>query len=181
MKGKSANFWVYFKRIHAEKAGIWLLLVLLLCSNAIIIFKKENESAKIAYIDLPKVYSQFKMREELVQDLAKVERQREQILFSMETSLKSGSTTAGQKITQEDIDDKIQAFKEDNNRMLTAYDKQIWTQLNQYIKDYSRDNRFDILLGADGTGSVMAADEALNATQEMIAYVNNRYAGSKAK
>src|SRR5690242_19193736 len=102
MKIKSASFWAYSKRIDIKKTGIGLLLAFLVCSNAVIFFTMEKKSSRIGYVNLPKVYEKFKMREEAAANLVKVQRQREQVLYSMEASLKGGTSGSGQKVTRQD-------------------------------------------------------------------------------
>ena len=57
------------------------------------------------------------------------------------------------------------------------YTQQVWTRLNQYIKDYGREYEYDLILGAKGDGNLMYADDRLDITEEVLEYVNKKYDG----
>lgn len=62
--------------------------------------------------------------------------------------------------------------------MLTGkYDEQILNQLNQYVKDYAKEEGYDIIYSADGSGAIMAASDDMDITDKIVAYLNERYKG----
>ena len=48
---------------------------------------------------------------------------------------------------------------------------------NQYIKDYGIQNNYILIFGVSGQGNIMYANDGLDATEEVIEYVNKRYQG----
>ena len=50
-------------------------------------------------------------------------------------------------------------------------------QLNQYVKEFGEKNSYDIIHGANGNGSLMYAKDILNLTEEVKAFINNKYKG----
>jgi outer membrane protein len=72
---------------------------------------------------------------------------------------------------------KEQKLAEDNELLTGQYQEQIWNQLNQYTKEYSNKHDYDLLLGANGSGTLLGAKETIDATEDLIKFVNNRYEG----
>ncbi|MGB0178249.1 MAG: OmpH family outer membrane protein, partial [Owenweeksia sp.] len=70
---------------------------------------------------------------------------------------------------------KKQKFEEDNLRLSREYDKQIWNQLNQYIKDFGEERNYSMIFGANGQGSLMYAEDTKDITSELIDYINQKY------
>jgi outer membrane protein len=52
-----------------------------------------------------------------------------------------------------------------------------WTEINKYIMEYGKENKFDMIHGVSGEGNLMYADEKLNVTDQVIEYMNNKYDG----
>src|SRR5690606_31481631 len=72
---------------------------------------------------------------------------------------------------------KRQQFDQMNAEQAEEYDKQIYSQINQYIEDYGKDHNYLYILGANGSGSILYAKERHDLTQELINYINEKYAG----
>lgn len=145
---------------------------------------------KTGYVELNKVFSDFKLKQELEQQLNKIKQSRKAIIDSLEFELKilskqiqAEDAKDKSKITlfqlkHETYQQKKEQFEEDNNAVGAQYDKQIITQLNQYVKDYGNKNGYTYILGADGSGFLMFAKETKNITEEVKSYVNDRYKGN---
>lgn len=163
-----------------------VLIVALIFSFSI----KNNQS--IAYVDLSQVYNEFDMKKELEANLLKTQNARKLVLDSMElhmNTLANRIRSSNSKTEQEEgytmferirtsYSEKKENFDSDNANTLDAYNKQIWKQLNQYVKDFGKENKYEFILGGDGSGSVMYAADCKEITTEIKEYVNNRYHGS---
>lgn len=62
--------------------------------------------------------------------------------------------------------------------LANRYTEDIWAQLNKDISDFARENNYDIIWGANGSGSLMYADSSLNITPLLIEYSNKQYEGN---
>ena len=176
-----------------NKVVMWSLIglnVLVISTVGYILASKP----KVAYVDLSKVYSEFEMKKELEAKLQNVENSRKTILDSIELKLNGLSNIIKRMdVKDKDRDAKIQDFElsrqdyllkqknfsENNDAAATKYDQEIWKQINQYVKEYGKEHEYAYILGADGTGAVMYADEAKDLTKEVSTYVNERYKGEK--
>ncbi len=163
--------------------------LLLAAISSYTFFAKEK---KTAYVDIAMVYNDFTLKKELEAKLANVQATRKSILDSMELSLNQlASKLQNEQFPKEHMNfqvqqyeqlrmsygEKKQLFAEDNERTTKQYSDQIWNQINQYVKDYGKENSYTYILGADGTGAVMYADDSEDITGKIKEYVNQRYNG----
>ena len=143
-----------------------------------------------AYVDTNKLFNEFQLKKELELTLSNVKNQRKQILDSLELQLNvlSGqlngkkALSAGDKETfaslREEYFYKKKQFDEDNEALTQKYNQQIFQQLNQYIQDYSKEEGYDYVFGAEGSGALMAASEKKNITEEVLSFINLKYQGA---
>lgn len=151
---------------------------------------KANQSAKIAYVELGTVFSEFEMTKQYKTKLEATVLARKAVLDSLELGLKakSRSINALGKATDNVIEDftynkeyyleKAQQFEEDNQALKQKFDAEINKQLNQYLKDYGEKGGYKYIFGANGSGNLMYANEGDNVTPQVIIYINERYKGS---
>jgi Skp family chaperone for outer membrane proteins len=143
---------------------------------------------KIAYIDIPKVFNGFEMKKEMQEKYKKTEVTRQRVLDSLSLELQMLSRKLqSDKNNRElmfEFDSKREIYfkkqrqnEEDNLALSTQYDKQILGQMSQYMLDYGKANGYDVILGADGQGGLMYADEMLNISDEITEYINDKYKG----
>jgi outer membrane protein len=135
----------------------------------------------MGYVDMGTLYSNFKMKKEMEARMDQIVKSKEGELQSLVNDLKKKikNPNDSNKITTEFQLEKHKKAN-DTKEIASKYNDQIWKQLNQYIKEYSELNHYTVILGANGTGSVMAADSSINLTQSIISYANMRYNGSNS-
>ena len=148
---------------------------------------------KTAYVDINEIYNNFTLKKELESKLDNISNARKNILDSVKIKVNvlSNVLEGTDKKNKKAVDSisgilesfkqeyyyKEQNFTQDNDAMTKQYSDQIWKQLNQYVKDYGKENGYEYIFGADGSGAVMYAAEGNNITDELKTYVNNRYSG----
>lgn len=139
---------------------------------------------RIAYINNISVYNGFTLKKELESKLNNIKISKENILDSMRVNLqhlsKNLNTPAMQRefeIQREQYLRKKGQFDEENDALASEYTGQIWTQLNQYIKDYAQKHNYDLILGTTSDGSLMYARESMDLSADMIIYINKKYEG----
>lgn len=177
-----------------RKLDYILILCCIVCV-AICAYLYYNRAPKIAYVDLPKVYNQFELKKELEKKYENTKNQRLLLLDSMKLKLKQmANVLSGQKNTKSDafkkdlmtfnnlkqeFQLKERDFSENDQMQASEYEKQIWTRVNGYTKEFSKENSFDILLGADGSGILMNINEKYDCTESFIKYINAKYQGNE--
>jgi len=143
---------------------------------------------KLAYIECIKVFDGFKLKKELEAELSRVISSRrttidtlKNVITTLQIQLENIKTKPDDqsKILSE-IDmykGKIRELETVNSNLASEYDTRIWKQLNQYIQDYADKNGYDIIFGAKGDATIMAAKIKFNKTNDIIDYVNKKYDG----
>lgn len=143
---------------------------------------------KVAYIDIPKVFNQFEMKKELQDKYKVVESGRKRLLdslaFNLQILSKKLKDDQSNKELMYEFDTKREDYfkrkkmiEQDNVALSNQYDKQILEQMTQYILDYGKRKHYDYILGTDGNGVLMYANQAFDKSEEIIKVINNKYKG----
>ena len=56
--------------------------------------------------------------------------------------------------------------------------QQVWNRLNTYIQEYGKEHNHKIILGTQGDGNIMYADDFNDVTSQLVTYVNSKYEGN---
>ena len=170
-----------------KKNSIIGLLAATLIAVLLVLFFKPGE--KTAYVDLNKLFAEFKLKKELEAQLEKVKGARKNIIDSLEFNLKMLATkieAGGQKDKatiqefewrRQEFMEKRKQFEDDNAAVGKQYDQQIISQMNQYVKDYGNKYGYTYIFGADGSGFLMFSKDTKDITEEVKQYINERYKG----
>ncbi len=165
--------------------GLVLALCLLLSGTALYLARQNQ--LQTAYVDLARVYGEFKYKKQLEQQLARGDRQAQFLLDSIEVQLNGAAQLVREKSPsadqrqfqrlQRDYTLTRQDLMESQRARAQEYDERIWTQLNQYLQDFAHRGGYDYLIGARGDGTIVGGKPHYDLTDEMIDYVNQRYDG----
>ncbi|HSH68252.1 MAG TPA: OmpH family outer membrane protein [Bacteroidia bacterium] len=172
-----------------KKNAYLIIITILLCSIVFFLINRTNQNGKLAWININKTYNEFVFKKELETKLATTQQVRKKIIDSLEFELK----VLSREIKAEEGKDKnkISVFEtkrehyigkkneldEDNAVLEKQYNDQIINQLNQYLKDYGKEQGFRYIFGTDGSGSLMYAVEGDEITEDAIKYINEKYKG----
>jgi outer membrane protein len=148
----------------------------------------ESGKTKTYYIDLQKVYTEFELKKELEQKMEAIVAVTNEQLDSlgMRANIINSSLQAApsDKMKIEEYNSiaaiyssKSKQFGEQKSLMAKEYDQQIWSQLNEYVREYGREKNCDFIIAGNGDGSVMYSDGSKDITDKMIRYVNEKYQG----
>jgi outer membrane protein len=163
-----------------------LALAISIASLVVSLYGKEK---KHVYVEMGKIYSEFQLAKELNKEFEAGLKLRKNTVDSLykELQLKTEELRMNEKKTMADVEKvarmeqaylyKQQQIEKENQMISEQLNTKIWNQLNQYLGDYGKKNRYAFLFGANGQGNIMYACEDENVTSEAIAYVNARYSG----
>lgn len=147
-----------------------------------LIFGKSHK-AKVVYVDNIELFSGFHMKTELEKKYSEVESLRKAILDSIYTEikikaeLKEASASESLAMLKKEFLMKKELFEKENAETMTNYNTQIWNQLNEYTKQYGKEHGYEFILGANGQGVLMYADDTKNVTKELIQFANAKFDG----
>jgi outer membrane protein len=176
-------------RSFSVKTRIIFLSILLVAAAVCMVLWQFTKNKKIGWINLPEVYKEFKYTKELESKLMTTHNTRKHIIDSMEFEIRvladgiKTEKTPDKRVLNyynlklQEYLQKKKEFEEDDYSNKAKYEEQILTQLNQYVKDYGTENGYQLLLGADGSGTLMYASQAIEITNAVKTYVNERYEG----
>lgn len=165
----------------------YILIIVLLGTLSISLFNLFNKP-KTAYVDTVKVYNSFEMKIELEKKLEETKNARARILDSLLNEVETVVSYLRQYEKDKEAENKYeflrqqylnkeQQFDEDNRALAQQYTDQVWNQLNQYVKDFGVNQKYEYIYGTIGQGNLMYAKEQLEISDELLKYVNERYQG----
>jgi outer membrane protein len=171
-----------------KKVFPYIMVALVSISLSVIVsytlLKKER---KTGFIQLGKVYSEFELSKNLNAQFKSTATNRKNYLDSLEFQVKNiyqqASNTNDKQLieTFEQAQRHYQYQKEQIENTVSKleeqYNDQIWTQINEYVKEYGKEKGYDYIFGAEGSGTIMYSTEAEDLTEEMIQFLNNKYQG----
>jgi outer membrane protein len=146
---------------------------------------------KVGYVQIKELYNGFELKKQMEQKYIQAKQKGDKTLDAMKFELnkllkqidaekeKNPKTIEEFKKKKEEFYQTKSTVEEENTKLSKQYDEQILTQLNQYVKDYGIAQHYDLLFGADESGTLMFATEEMNRTKEVLEYINAKYNGAK--
>ncbi len=157
-------------------SALGLLLILVVCSS----FYYINNHERIGYVKLSDVYKRFDMRVEMEGQYKKVEAIRKNLIDSMEfqaIKVQASGDNAKYQIVVNEYIRKRKELEQANETLLQQYEEQVWNQINSYCQEFGKVEKYDYILGAQGSGTLMYANKNNEITEDLIDYINNMYHG----
>ncbi|MBX2828556.1 MAG: hypothetical protein KTR22_10340 [Flavobacteriaceae bacterium] len=152
-----------------------ILLLGIICFISIYLLEDKRE--QIVYVDNVELFSNFNMAKDL--------NQQHQNQLQLQKNRVDSLVTLLQNVEQgTDYSADQQRFVAENNKLREMGEyfagevsQQVWTRLNSYMEEYGKHHDYQIILGTQGNGNLMFAEDARNITQEFIQFANNKYEG----
>ncbi|MEM7370404.1 MAG: OmpH family outer membrane protein [Bacteroidota bacterium] len=162
--------------------GKFVLLAVLFVGGLIGWFVSGSQSNKIVYIHTEQVFASFDLTKELDAKLSNTFEARRTVLDNLDLQIQSVRTsqTATQdsvQLLQGTLAQKHREFSEDHEQQRQTYHERILTQINQYAKEFQEEQGYDLILGANGSGGIMAAQAEHDVTEAFIEFINRSYQG----
>lgn len=145
---------------------------------------------KTAYVNLAEVFENFNGKKELAFRLDRLGNQQKSLLDSMELTIRSLQQSAerntgnnGKAIlaklqhTQTSYQQLNAQFAAQYQEQDQSYSEKVWTQINQYVKEYGAANNYEYIFGINGNGSLMYSHPGKDVTKDVLSFINNRYDG----
>ena len=158
----------------------YIVLALALVVSLYMNFKLHSKIKTIAFIDTAYLFNNFKMKQELETDFEqnkKLKQQQLDSLYDKINYLRTLKNEESAKALENEYIVKRKLIIEEQERLQTSFNNQIWNQLNGFVKKYGEENKIDLILGASGEGNIMHGNDNMNISKEIIDYANKNYAG----
>jgi outer membrane protein len=158
------------KRIYIFGAIVWGLSFL-----GMFLLVSYQPKSRTVYLRLPEVFESFSMKKEYEASLHREIGRRERVIDSLRAALANDRSN---KLLETELADSYRAFEREKTEMVENLDRQIFRRINQYLEIYAAEKGYDYILGADGSGVIMAADSSLDITVAVIDFINEKYEGN---
>lgn len=152
-----------------------LLIVLL---TIFILYKFLDSSEKIVYVDNNTLFEEFRMTKEMRKIGEKefnIKKATIDTLY-LEIQREDLSKETKESMMQEFIS-KREEFDQFNQSFAMTQSDKIWSRISSYSKEFSKENNYKIIVGSNDKRSVLFADESIDITKQLLAYINKKYAG----
>lgn len=166
-----------------------MAVVLIICSAWALSY---NGQPTIVYVDNQRLFDGFQMKKELEQELLTRKGKQSFLadslkgeLIAMESNFATVAKEKQEQFQKEFLAKRnqwisvTQQMEAAEKELESTYTTQIWNQLNQYVQDFGEQNGFDMIIGANGDGSLMYSKKTMDITDELTTYINKRYEGKK--
>lgn len=134
---------------------------------------------KVVVVDVIRLVNSFEMKIEMEQvegnNLNKYKTEIDSLRadFKIQSDSKADHKILEQKYQA--IQDKEKKFQEAYAKSNELITKSVWDKLNTLIDGFARENHYEIIIGANGMGSVLYMKNEKDITEDLIKYVNEVY------
>ncbi len=169
---------------------LWALILLIQVQVAWLWFTQNSDRDQVAVADMKRVFDEFELTEELQGKIQEIDRRQKIVLDSLETEVRirrdqyAEATDDDKRNIEAEMQEiglvyrqREERFQKGMKRAIDTYDEQIWTQLNAYIEQYGQENQMQVILGNTDGRNVPYVGDTRDITDELIAYLNDRYLG----
>lgn len=155
------------------KRIVWINTVVLLVLAGMVIWQTFSpHKSKVVYVDSIKLFNACQLKKDLYKGIEQTFGNKMATMDSLENSAASGKLTAEQihqfEIDRETLSQEITAAK-------NGTDRSIWERLNLVIKKLGEQEKYELIIGANGMGTVLYGGPQQDITDIVIQYANKEY------
>lgn len=163
--------------------GILILAIGISCLLTGIVY---NSIPKTAFVYNHQLFEKFEGRKELEHRLEQGANLRKATLDSLSLQIQQIQLVAqSDKALASRLRTLQQQYAQLNQEHQMTYQQQsleytesIWKQISQYTIEYGEEHGYDYVFGIAGQGSLMYGKVQYNITDDVIQYINSKYAGN---
>jgi outer membrane protein len=128
---------------------------------------------KIAYVDIAKLTDGYKFKKDLEAASTKNLYKIKNAIDSLKMVRKiTGGTQPKVDTMLYSAEHAFQQYYTESNSEIT---QKVWDRLNPLIEAYGKEKGFQLLIGANGAGTVLYGDAGNDVTENLAAYINTKY------
>lgn len=148
---------------------IFLSLLVLLIT---FVFKQTD----IVYVDNIKLFEGFNMTKEMKKKGEVQFQNQKNRLDSLYKTIAALPLDKQESFSKQFVLER-NALEQSTQQYAIQESEKIWKRLNEYIKEYSSNNGYKLVLGSTNQQQVLYADSDVDITNDLIIFVNKRYEG----
>lgn len=139
----------------------------------------------VIYVNNGKLYDNFTLTTTYKSQMEQFKGSRQVLLDSMEMNIRAiesqlllDSTNQllhrNYQLVRQNYLSNLDSFETEGEKLANEYDRKIWEKLNELIAEYGNDHEVEIILGANANGVLLHANPDLDATDDVIQYINSK-------
>lgn len=141
-------------------------------------FNLLNSNKRIVYADNNKLFDNFIMTKEMKRIGEKEFNARKLGLDSLYIKLQSPTISQEEKkILLTQFTQEKEEFEQINQNFASEEYSKIWARIHGYVNEFSKEKKYELVIGSDKNGTVLYADEKIDVTDELLTYINKKYEG----
>ena len=138
------------------------------------IFQKLSKET-IAYIDINRLLNEFQMKKDLERSSSGELLRIKSIIDSLNMIKTVSSNPDGTSPVDTQLMYAGNAFQQYYAASNQEISKRVWDRLNPLLQQYGQSNRFSLIIGANGQGTVLYGHNRVDITDDVIRFVNSKY------
>jgi outer membrane protein len=154
------------------------LRILITYLTLVVIFSACKQDAKneekVVFVDNYKLFEEFEMKKSLDKKIEKEFAIEKQKLDQMAIAFQNAIPKEKEKLKQDYVLYESK-FNETFTKVSDEYTKEVYSKLNEFIKEFGKKNNYDIIIGTGGQGNIMYVDTNVNITNKLIKFVNTKF------
>jgi outer membrane protein len=143
------------------------------------VHERITKKEEIVYVDNVKLFDNFQMTRELKSIGEKEYKFRKNEIDSIYSKLQIELNSQEKEGLMKMLISKREEFDYFNQNYSTIEAEKIWSRIDSYVKAYSEENKFKIIISSSSTRDVLYAEKEIDITQELTEYINKKYEGFK--
>ncbi len=136
----------------------------------------SNEKS-VVYVDSTKIFNDFRMTKELTISGNYEFKKQASALDSLYAIMEISKDNMVREQLVKKIIDQRKSVENFQSTYTVTTTQNVWKRINGYLKDFSKQEGFHIIIGSENTSGIFTGDERLDVTKDALMYVNKRYEG----
>jgi outer membrane protein len=135
-----------------------------------LLFNQKKD--KVVYADAIRLFNEYQFKKDMERESQGVLNRLKHEADSVSVIYKVNPNDIG---AQQLMAEKQRQLSEGFNKVNKEINEKVWQRLNPKIQEFGKNNNVEMLIGANGMGTVLYADESRDITDALIKYVNENY------
>lgn len=135
---------------------------------------KEASIQGVGYIDIGKLVDGYEFKKDMEKQAGKNLSRVKHTIDSLEMLQKATAAPGPSR-----VDSQLRHAKYVFEQYYTASNrdisKQVWDRLNPIIEQYGKERNLELLIGANGAGTLLYATKKRDMTDDLLQYINRKY------
>lgn len=151
--------------------GLLYLVAILAIANSVYFVVNQPGQKKVVYVDIGKLLDGYRFRKDL-QNVAESNIHKINKIIDSLNMVKRVNDSPTVDSVLHRAKNALAQYYEVSNQEAT---KKIWERLNPSIEAYGKKKHYEIIIGANGAGTVLYGDKDKDITEDLLEYLNDSY------